>query len=233
MEVYLEMKISEIPKEIRPREKALRYGIETVSDDELLAIIIGSGVRGCSAIDIGRNLLTSHASLEMLSTCDFSSLEEQTGLSSTLVLRLLAAFELHKRLASPMYQNKVFLLSSKDIYDRYKYLENYTQEAVVLLMLNKKRKVIKEKLLYQGTTDSVLVNPKEVIAEVIKSNCSDFVIVHNHPDGSFLPSDEDIYVTETLKEIGSSFQIKMVDHIIISQGGYYSFIDEKYLKTAV
>lgn len=227
------MKISEIPKEIRPREKALRYGIESVSDDELLAILIGSGVKGCSAMDIGRNLLTNHASLEMLSMCDFSSLEEQTGLSDTLALRLLATFEIHKRLASPMYQNSIFLQASDDIYKRYKYLENYTQEAVMLCILNKKRKIIKEKLMYQGTNDSVLVNPKEVIAEIIKSKCSHFVIVHNHPDGSTMPSDEDIYVTESLKEIGFSFQIKMVDHVIISQGGYYSFIEEKYIKTAV
>ena len=227
------MKIAEIPKDIRPREKALRYGIETVSDDELLAIIIGSGIRGCSAIDIARNLLSSHASLSMLAKCDFSSLEEQNGLSSALALKLLATFELHKRLVSPLYQCQDFIVDSRSIYERYKHLENYTQETVILLMLNKKRKIIKEKMMYQGTNESVLVNPKEIISEIIKSNCSDFAIVHNHPDGNCNPSDDDIYVTLAVEEACASFQIKMFDHIIISSTGYYSHKEKKYTSTIV
>lgn len=224
------MKIAEIPKEIRPREKAIRYGIDSISDDELLAILIGSGVKGCSALDIARNLLAVHTGLSRLSNCDYSSLEEQTGLSSISVIKLLAAFELHKRLSSPLYKTPDFTADSKEIYERYNYLENYNQETVILLMLNKKKKVLKEKVLYRGTNENVLVNPKEIMSEIIKSNCSDYILVHNHPDGSFVASDEDFYVTKTLEEIGSNLQIRMVDHIIIFPGGYYSFRDNKIIK---
>lgn len=221
------MKISEIPKEIRPREKAIRYGIETISDDELLAIIIGSGIKGCSAIDIARNLMTTYGGLLTLSNCDYSSLEEQTGLSSITVIKLLASFELHRRLSSPMYKSDDFIANSESVYERYGYLEKYNQETVILLMLNKKKKVLKEKILYRGTNENVLVNPKEIMSEIIKANCSDYILVHNHPDGSFVASDEDRYVTEALQEIGGKLGIKMVDHIIIYPGGYYSFSETK------
>lgn len=225
------MKIKEIPKEIRPREKAIRYGIENVSDEELLAIIIGSGVRGHSALEIARNLLDTFITMSSLSNTNLSSLEEHSGLSSTLALRLLATFEFHNRLNSPMYQYEHAVQNAEDIYSRYRYLENYSQETLILLMLNQRRKIIKEKMLYKGTNDNVTLNIQEIIKELIMARCQNFVLIHNHPDGSPFPSDDDVYVTKSLDENSKNMQIKMLDHVIIYRGGYYSFneveIDKK------
>ena len=144
------MKIVEIPKENRPREKAYRFGISSLSDDELVAVIIGSGVKGCSALDISRNLLTTYGTLQSLQLSNFSSLEEHFGLSKTLALRLLAVFEFHSRLISPMYQKQKSVENASELYLQYRYLENYEQEMVVLLMLNKRRVILKEKQLYHN-----------------------------------------------------------------------------------
>lgn len=217
------MRIKEIPKDIRPREKALRNGIENVSDEELLAIIIGSGVRGHSALEIARNLLDTYFTMSSLASTNYSSLIEQSGLSSTLTLRLLATFELHNRLNSPMYQHQYEISRTSDIYLRYRYLENYQQELVVVLVLNKKRKIIKEKILYKGTSEQVAINPNEIVHEVLISGSDNYVLIHNHPDGPSFPSEEDIYITEILKEKNENLHLIMLDHVIIYQGGYYSF----------
>lgn len=217
------MKIRELPREIRPREKALHYGIESLSDEELLALLIASGVKGCSAMDISRDLLTTYLTLSSLANANLSSLEEHFGLSKITALKLMATFEFHNRLNSPLYQHRYLIGSSQDLYERYRYLENFTQEVLAIVMINKKKEIIKEKILYRGTNNDLSISPKEICLEIISSRCSQFVLIHNHPDGSINPSEEDIYATEIIKKTADSLQIKLFDHLIIYPGGYYSF----------
>lgn len=219
------MKIKDIPKDIRPREKAIRNGVENVNDEELLALIIGSGVRNHSALEIGRGLLDTYLTLPSLANTNLKSLVSQDGLSENLALRLLATFEFHNRLNSPMYQYQYTINKMSDLYQRYKYLENYQREVLVIIMLNKKHKIIKEKILYKGTNNEVTIEPLEIIHEVILANSNSYILLHNHPDGSSFPSDADIYITEALKEKAKDIQIQMLDHVIIYQGGYYSFLE--------
>ena len=229
LEVFLEMKIKELPKEIRPREKALHFGVESLSDEELLALLIGSGVKGCSAIEIARNLLNSYLTLVSLANTNISSLEEHFGLSKITALKLLATFEFHNRLNSPSYQHSYIIKNSEDIYVRYRYLENYTQEVLAIVMLNRENKIIKEKMLYKGTDSDISVNPKEIYAELIISKCKNCVLIHNHPDGNLNPSDDDIYTTQVINNTCKTLQIKVLDHLIIYPGGYYSFKRNKLL----
>lgn len=217
------MKIKELPREIRPREKAEHFGIESLSDEELLALIIGSGVKGCSAMDISRDLLTTYLTLSSLSKSNLSSLEEHFGLSKITALKLLATFEFHNRLNSPLYQHRYLVGSSQDIYERYRYLENFTQEVLAVVLLNKKKEIIKEKILYRGTNNDLSISPKEICLEIISSRCSQFILIHNHPDGNINPSEDDIYATEVIKSTVEPLQIKLLDHLIIYPGGYYSF----------
>lgn len=217
------MKIRELPREIRPREKALHYGIESLSDEELLALLIASGVKGCSAMDISRDLLTTYLTLSSLANANLSSLEEHFGLSKITALKLMATFEFHNRLNSPLYQHRYLIGSSQDLYERYRYLENFTQEVLAIVMINKKKEIIKEKILYRGTNSDLSISPKEICLEIISSRCSQFVLIHNHPDGSPNPSEEDIYATEVIKKTADSLQIRLFDHLIIYPGGYYSF----------
>ena len=217
------MKIRELPREIRPREKALHYGIESLSDEELLALLIASGVKGCSAMDISRDLLTTYLTLSSLANANLSSLEEHFGLSKITALKLMATFEFHNCLNSPLYQHRYLIGSSQDLYERYRYLENFTQEVLAIVMINKKKEIIKEKILYRGTNNDLSISPKEICLEIISSRCSQFVLIHNHPDGNTNPSEEDIYATEIIKKTADSLQIRLFDHLIIYPGGYYSF----------
>ena len=215
------MKISDIPKELRPREKALHFGIEELSDQELLALIIGSGGKGNSAIDIASELLKTHAnSLESLSNTNYTSLLGYLGLKKSIALRLLAAFEFHKRMVSPKYQKVDKLETSSDVYFRYKYLENFDQEVLVVIMLDLKKRILKEKVLYKGTFDGFSIVVREVIQELILAKAKYFYLVHNHPDEESMPSDEDVVATKIIKKASLNLGIKLLDHLVIYKTGF-------------
>ena len=221
------MKIKDLPITHRPREKALHYGIEYLSDEELLALLIGSGVHGFSALDISHDLLKTYLSLDQLAKADYTSLEEQFGLSTNTALRLLGVFEFHKRLNSPMYNHEYKIENSDDIYKRYRYLESYSQEVLAIVMLNKKDVIIKEKVLYKGTSEHIDINPKEIYSELVKSKCQKYILIHNHPNGNVEPSEDDLLATEIIEKTCKLLQISMFDHIIIYPGGYYSYRHNK------
>ena len=215
------MRISDIPENLRPREKALQYGIEELSDQELLALIIGSGVRGHSAIDIAGELLSTYAySLEALSNTNYQSLLGHLGLKESIALRLLATFEFHKRLISNRYQKITKIDNEEQVYFRYRYLENYDQEVLIILMLDLKGRIIKEKELYKGTFDSFSIDVKQVIQELILAKAKSFYLIHNHPDEEPRASEEDILATKVIEKASKNLSIKLLNHVVIFKGGY-------------
>ena len=217
------MRIKDLPKQSRPREKAIIYGIETLSDEELLAIIIGSGVKNKSAIEIADSLLKTYANLFCLSKAKLVSLKSEFGLSKISALKLEATFEFHRRLLTSKYQDLSKITSLENIYGRYKNLEDHEQELLVILMLDRYSQILKEKVLYIGTENDVSFNIKEIIIELLQTNTKKFVLVHNHPNGEKTPSEEDILSTSLIAEKARSLNIKLIDHVIIYKGGYYSF----------
>lgn len=217
------MKINDIPIDLRPREKAFRFGIDSLSDQELLALIIGSGVKGKSAMDIAEDLLSTYFnSMYSLSNSNLSSLEAHVGLKRAVALRLLAVFEFHHRLNSPMYQKQETIKSPEEIYLRYQYLESYDQEVLILIMLDSHNRIKQEKLLYKGTFDSFSIDVRDVIKEIILAKAKSFILIHNHPDEEPKPSEEDLVATKVIEKSASNLGIKLVDHVIIYRGGYYS-----------
>ena len=223
------MRISDIPFNLRPREKALQYGIEELSDQELLALIIGSGGKNNSAIDIANELLKSHAnSLETLSKSNYQSLLGYLGLSTSIALRLLATFEFHKRLISNRYQKISIIESEEQVYFRYRYLEDFDQEVLIILMLDLKGRIIKDKTLYKGTFDSFSINVKQIIQELILAKAKSFYLIHNHPDEEKEPSEEDIVATKVIEKTAKNLSVNLINHLVIFKGGY-SCIKEKTL----
>ena len=215
------MRISDIPLNLRPREKALQHGIEELSDQELLTLIIGSGGKGNSAFDIASELLSTHAnSLELLSRTNYQALLRYLGLKKSIALRLLATFEFHKRLISSRYQNVDKIESNEDVYFRYKYLESFEQENLVVLMLDLKRRIIKEKTLYKGTIDSFNIDIREVIQELILAKAKYFFLIHNHPDEESTPSDDDVIATKVIEKSAKNLGIKLINHLVIFKGGF-------------
>ena len=223
------MKIKDLPKSSRPREKALMYGIEHLSDEELLALIIGSGVKNKSALEIASSLINTYGNLFYLSKAKLMSLKSEFGLSQISALKLEATFEYHSRLMTSKYLDGIELKSLKDVYARYKYLENNEHELLLLLMLDRKSKIIKEKVLYQGTNNALNIDLKEVMVELLQANTKKFVLIHNHPDGNIKPSLEDEKATSLIASKAYSLGIKLIDHLIIYQGGYYSFKENNRL----
>ncbi len=221
------MRISDIPENLRPREKALQYGIEELSDQELLALIIGSGVRGHSAIDIAGELLSTYAySLEALSNTNYQSLLGHLGLKESIALRLLATFEFHKRLISNRYQKITKIDNEEQVYFRYRYLENFDQEVLVILMLDLKGRIIKEKTLYKGTFNGFSIDVKQIIQELILAKAKSFYLIHNHPDEESRPSEEDIIATKIIEKASKSLSVKLLNHIVIIKGGYSCVKDQ-------
>ena len=222
------MKISDIPINLRPREKALAYGIEELSDQELLALIIGSGGKGNSAIDIAGELLKTHAnSMESLSKSNYRSLLSYLGLKKSIALRLLATFEFHKRLNSSKYKFHTVIRSTEEVYSRYKNMENLDQEELVILMLDFKHRIIKEKVLYKGTYDSFEINARHVIEELMLAKAKNFYLIHNHPDEESKPSDDDIVATKIIEKVAKNLGIILIDHLVIFKGGYSCIKKEK------
>lgn len=223
------MRIKDLPIEAKPREKALLFGLECLSDAELLAIIIGSGVRNFSALEIAQNLLKDYCTLKNLLNANFKTLSKYKGLKKVGSLKLLATFEFYKRLISPLYQSSEQLLDAKSVYNRYKYLESYNQEVLLIAMLDRKQNILQEKLMYKGTSENFEVDAKEILSEILISGCKKFILIHNHPDGDIFPSDEDIFTTSYIENSVEPFKIKLTDHVIIGKNGYYSLQENKII----
>ena len=215
------MKISDLPISLRPREKALHYGIEELTDQELLALIIGSGGKGNSAIDIAGELLKTHAnSMESLSNTNYQSLLSYLGLKKSIALRLLATFEFNKRLNSYKYKNSSKIESIQDVYFRYQNMEDLDHEELVILMLDLKHRIIKEKVLYKGTFDSFEIDVRQILQELVLARAKFFYLIHNHPDEESEPSNDDILATKMVEKASKNMGINLIDHIVIFKSGF-------------
>ena len=217
-------KINELPPLERPREKAWRYGIESLSDYELLALLINSGTPDNSAIDIAYQMLSDSHGLTNLVNKHLSDLINYKGIGSDKAIRIIGCFELAKRINHQEITDET-IHSSEQVYERYRTLFSYTQkEYVYLVILDKKKKVLHEVNLYKGTSDSVTCSAMEIIQQVIIHNGKFFYLLHNHPSGEPYPSNADLAFTGELIKECKKFQINMLDHLIISPKGYFSFL---------
>lgn len=219
------MKIKEIPKKDRPREKALTYGIETISDAELLAIIIGSGVKNKSALDIANSLIDNYKNLLQLSNSNNALLMKEFGLSQISALKLEATFEFCHRLNKPKYKDEICVNTSNDLYELYRYLGYENQELFIVVMLNHKGMILKEKTIYRGTNNRIEINLQEILRELLMVKAKYFAIIHNHPSGNCFPSKEDEESTIIIAEKAKFLGLKLFDHLIICSKGYYSFMN--------
>ena len=224
-------KVNDLPLLDRPREKALFYGIETLADHELLALLIGSGSKDSSAIDIAYFMLRDNNGLYSLVNRPLLDLQNYKGMGKAKAIKLSAAFEIAKRFQNKKYDGKEVICDSGPIYQRMKKMLGYTefpnQEILYLVILDGKKKIVHQTNLYKGTESSVNVSTMQVIQQVIIHSGQFFYLVHNHPSGNLEPSDEDIFFTTQLVKECPKFDITMLDHLIISNRGYYSFLRQK------
>ena len=213
------MKIKEIAKEQRPRER-LKAG-NVLNDAELLALLLGSGTKGESAIDMGNRLLSENG-LDKLNSLSIQELMKIKGIGLAKASKLIAAFELSKRVSSGKICEKI-VKNPSDIASHYiEKLKDLKKEHFIAVFLDSKNKIIKDEVISIGTLNSSLVHPREVFKEAIKNSANSIILVHNHPSGSVEPSDEDYRVNKVLVETGNLVGIKVLDHLIVGDGKWNS-----------
>ena len=218
------MNIKQLPSLDRPREKALHYGIEKLSDSELLAILIGSGAKEDSALDIAYQMIRESNGLFHLVEKPISDLLNFKGIKKAKAVKIIAAFEIAKRYNSTKPPEPEEDVDNEFIYKRYKtLLSKSEQECVYLVILDKKKHIVHEVNLYRGNETCVPFSKSQIIREVYIHRGTYFYIIHNHPSGSLFPSEEDIVFTTDLIKECKKIDLILLDHLIISHSGYFSF----------
>lgn len=219
------MKIMDIPKNERPVERLLLYGADSLSNEELLSILIKTGSRDCSAKDLALKVLSEVSG--NISDINYQKLSKIKGIGSNKSAVILAALELGKRSSSSMNSlNNVKITDASIVFNYYRNIFiNKKQEYFYSIYLDSNKVVISEKLLFIGTLDHSLVHPREVFKEAISVSASSIICIHNHPSGNVMPSRNDIEITRRLIEIGDMLGIRVIDHVIIGCDKYYSFLE--------
>ncbi len=221
------VKIKDMSLLDRPRERLIKYGSKSLSDSEILAILIGSGNNKNSAKDLASIILNKCDGVNNLDKIDYNFLTKIDGIKETKACNILAAIELSRRINNKVRDlNGIKLTNVELVFNYYKdMLKDETQECFYCVYLDVTKKVIKDKLLFKGTLNYSLVHPREVFKEAFLLNATAIICVHNHPSGNIEPSRQDIEITNNLVELGLIHGIKVLDHVIISDNSYYSFLE--------
>lgn len=225
--------IKNLPKEERPYEKCLKYGAESMTDIELLAIILRTGTKGCNVKELAiRMLQNEEGDISVLSLTHLSleQLMEINGIGKVKAIQILCVLELAKRISRTRFSNATKFNSSDIIADYYmERLRHLEQEQMYVMFLDTKCKLIKDKRISSGTINQSLISPREVFVEALKCNCVNIVLVHNHPSGDPSPSQDDIKSTERVNKAGKIIGIRLLDHIIIGDNTYFSLKELKQI----
>lgn len=225
------MKIKRLPDEERPREKLMYYGKEALSNGELLAILLRTGTREKSALDLANELI-GRGDEGLLSLCEATpeELAEVKGMGEAKSCQLLAAIELGRRVATHPRKERVSVSNPEDIVRLFmEKMRYYKEEHFVALLLDTKGKVIEENEISVGDLNSAPIHPREVFKQAIRRSAAAVILVHNHPSGDPEPSPEDILVTDRLVETAEIVGIQVVDHIIIGDGSFTSLKMEGHM----
>jgi len=219
--------IKDLPISERPRERLAKYGAESLSNSELLAIILRSGIKGDTAIDVANRLLTYYdGNLRDILSADLKELQSIKGMGFTKAIQLKACFELAKRLLeTPIEQHQQITYVSDVVNIMLPLLKFEKQEKFYVLLLGPKNHLISKRLVAVGGVDYNTFKPREVMHLAVKENASSIILVHNHPSGDSSPSEEDIKITNRIIEAGKILGISVRDHIIIADGNYTSLRD--------
>ncbi len=215
----------------RPREKLLGKGRESLSDSELLAILINSGNKNKSAVELAKEVLAlGKNNLNELGKISLNELMTIKGIGEAKAITLTAALELGRRRQAGVTLNKTFVRSSNELAEFLKTtLKDYSYEVFGVVYLNKANKINHFEIISKGGMTSTIVDPRIVFKKAFEVEATSIVLCHNHPSGSLKPSKMDEDLTAKIKEAAKYLDIKVIDHLIVSEEGYFSFADEGIL----
>lgn len=212
----------------RPREKLLEKGRQILSEAELIAILIGSGTKNETAVELSKRILgTVENNLHSLGKLSVQELTKFKGIGEAKAVSIVAALELGRRRKEAEQMKRVKIVSSKDAFDiLHPLMIDLQHEEFWLLMLNRANVLVRKELISKGGVSGTVVDTRLIFKSAIEQYASSIIVCHNHPSGNLKPSNADIRITNNLKEAGKVMEIPLVDHLIITETGYYSFADE-------
>lgn len=224
------MFIREVYNSDKPRERAKDLGFNNLTTAELIALIIRSGSKKESVLELSNNILKKTKTLNVLKSCTISELNAIYGMGDAKSTSLLAALELANRFSISCKNNERFKILNPD--SAYKYITKYgfntKQEEFYIICLNTRKEVIGSKMIFKGTIDASIIHPREIFQYIIEMSSSYVILAHNHPSRNLNPSDEDIHVTKRLEECGKILNVIILDHLIFSDINYISLKQENY-----
>lgn len=225
--------INKWAEEDRPREKLSLRGKHALSNTELLAILINTGTKSKSAIDLSREILKKcDGQLNLLAKLSVKELTKIDGIGEAKAITIVAAIELAGRRDAEEVRKKKNIGHSRDIYELFKpRIANLHHEEFWILLLNRGLKVIGEKRIADGNVSHIGVDAKKIFKMAIDEGAVSIALAHNHPSGNATPSNDDLILTDKLISAGMLLDIQVIDHIIVTESNYYSFADNGRLKT--
>lgn len=218
--------IKDLPKDLLPREKAVKYGFSSLSDEELLAISLGSGTKGINVLGLSQKILNGK-SFKDLKNLTLEDLKKIKGIGFAKALQILSIIEIAKRMEEP--EDRIKITSVSDAYQFLKYLSKESQEHMVALYLNSSNELLAKETIAKGSLNVVRVLPRDILYYALKYNCNGIIVAHNHPNASSKPSQEDIDFTKKLFNISIELGFEILDHIIIGKSDFFSFAKEGLL----
>ncbi|MGB5895742.1 MAG: DNA repair protein RadC [Ignavibacteriaceae bacterium] len=223
--------VKDLPLDDRPREKLILRGPQNLSDAELLAILLRTGMKGKSVLTIAQEIINKEKNLSNLASRSLDSLTKEAGIGKDKAATLLAAFEMSRRIQS---QSKLFssnkITSPTDIAEIFiPILRDEVKEKFIVVCLNSANKITKNETISVGNLNSSVVHPREIFKVAIDSLSASIILIHNHPSGNPEPSNEDISITKKIVEAGKIMDIPVFDHLIIAGDTFTSFVEKRLL----
>jgi len=222
--------IHDLPKSERPRERLQKFGAETLSAQELLALILGRGIAGESVMVTTQRLLSTFGNIKAISEASLEELSKVRGIGLAKAAQIKAAFELAKR-SEEAIGEKILIKSSEDVAKLVRpKLKDKKKEYFLILSLDSRNNLIKTSEISTGSLNANIVHPREICKEAIQSLANSVVLIHNHPSGDATPSKDDIEITKQLMDAGEMIGITILDHIVIGNQDYKSMKDKELLQ---
>lgn len=222
--------IRDFPQDERPRERFIQHGPQSLSNHELVAILLRTGTKEESVLQLSNRLLSRFEGLRLLKAATLEEITEIKGIGQAKAIQILAAVEIGRRIANLAFNERYVIRSPED---GAKYLMNdmrfLTQEHFVCLYLNTKNQVIHKQTVFIGSLNASIVHPREVYKEALRRSAASIICLHNHPSGDPAPSREDIEVTKRLSECGKIIGIDLLDHLIIGENKFVSLKEKGYI----
>jgi len=220
--------LKSLPKIERPREKLIAKGPQNLKDEELLAILLGTGIEGKNVIEVAKQILNKFSKKRLLKLT-YSDLSIIKGIGPAKACTILAASELVKRALKIGEETLPIIRSTKDVIAQFTYLRDKSREHLAALYLNARNEMVYKKHLFVGTLNANLVHPREIFEHALIGNAASVILVHNHPSGDPEPSEDDLTITKRIIEAGKIMGIDVLDHIIITKTKVFSFKEHKLI----